>query len=114
MQDCGEVVEGLLRSIARQSASTTSIAPGKIKGSAAVLVDEMYMLSVFNNYRAALGGVRSFLQVHRNPVSHPPTDQKAAVHRVKHLREGFISGLRQIPLLAETATNMGLKVIVYG
>ena len=113
VQDCGEILEGLIGSIARQSIPKTQITRSHLRKSAANLIDDMYSEEYFKDHRATLGGVRSFLKLYRNPASHAPKTAKEAAERVRNVREGFVNALRHLSLLAETARALQLKVIIY-
>jgi hypothetical protein len=114
VQDAGQILEGLILSIAKQSARSTNISNTTLKGTAANLIDAMYTSTYFKDHRAALGGVRNFMAEYRNPTSHAPKTAKVAAQRVRNLREGFIHALRCMTALAKTAGSLGLKAIIYG
>jgi hypothetical protein len=114
VQDAGEVVEGLVFSIGKQSANAAGLTPAQLKKSAADLIDTMYGNKHFENHKAALGGARGCLKAYRNPTSHAPKSAKEAAERVKHDREGFIAELRHASALAHMARALGLKARVHG
>lgn len=114
VQDAGEVIEGLVYSIARQSAAAASLSNKELKFSTANLIDTMVANDHFKDYKATLGGVRECLRTYRNPTSHSPKSSKEAAERVRYVREGFLNELRHAAALTQMARKLGLKATVHG
>jgi hypothetical protein len=114
VQDAGEVIEGLVYSIGKQSAAAAGLTNAQLNGTAANLIDNMYNNNYFKAHRAALGGARECLKTYRNPTSHAPKSAKEAADRVKQVREGFVTELRHLSALVGMAHGLGLQARVYG
>lgn len=113
VQDAGEVVEGLVNSIARQTAATAGLTSTDLGKSLADLIDVMYPNEHYKNQRAALGAARANAKYYRNPTSHSPKSLGAAVERMQHAREGFISALKDTQLLTEAMKGLNCKTVIY-
>ena len=113
VQDAGEVVEGLVNSMARQTAPAAGLSNADLTKSLADLIDVMYPNQFYKNGRAALGAARANAKYYRNPTSHSPKTLKAAVERMQHAREGFISALKDTQLLTEAMKGLDCKTVIY-
>jgi hypothetical protein len=110
VQDAGQIVEGLVNSLAKQTAAKAQINP--VKG-LANLIDLMYTNAFYKDQRAALGAARGNAKFYRNPTSHAPRSARDAAGRIRQSREGFLSALKDIALLADAMKSLGCKVVVY-
>lgn len=113
VQDACEVLEGLLTSVAKQSARSANVTQASLGKTAAFLIDELYSNSFYKDHRATLGGVRSILKLYRNPTSHAPKTAQEAAQRAKDSKAGFVETSRQIVLLGEMAKRLGLVTKIY-
>jgi hypothetical protein len=110
VQEAGQIVEGLVNSMARQTATEAKL---KIRKGLADQIDEMYPNDYYKDQRAALGAARGNARYYRNPTSHAPKTAKAAAQRMRQSREGFLSAVKDTVLLAEAMRALKCRVIVY-
>jgi hypothetical protein len=113
LQQAAKIVEGLVLCISTQAEKDNKIPPGTSRRDAAVIVDILYSTSTFENYRAALGGVRNFLRTYRNPPSHAARTAKAAAEKIRMCKAGFSEALRMAGELRSLIQRVGYRVVVH-
>lgn len=115
LQECGQLVEGLVFSLAKQSHLKGWIASKPLKGMAAEVLDAMYESTdnSLKQQRAALGSARSFIKYYRNMASHAPKSLKDTAIRIKACRKGFLDSLGTASELCETHRKLGFPVKLY-
>jgi hypothetical protein len=113
LQEAGQIVEELLGSIATQAEAAGAVPSGTCaKISTADKIDDLYSAGAFHNYRAALGGARSFVKTYRNVASHPPRTAKEAVAKIRKCKDGFFEALRIAGELRAVIQQKGYQVRV--
>jgi hypothetical protein len=113
LQQAGQIVEGIIASIATRAATRRAITPAQARGKLANVIDSLYAANTFKNHRAALGGARDFVKDFRNTASHPPKNVKGAAQKIKKCRTGFLDGVGVAEKLYTVAKNKGYKIQVH-
>lgn len=113
MQDAGQIVEGVIKSLAKQAQKAGYISSTG-RGAADVL-DDLYTCttSPLKDHRANIGAARDFLKHFRNASSHPPHSSKDALEREKNSREGFLLAIRVTVQLSNSMKLMGFTPKIY-
>lgn len=109
LQQAGQLVEGMIVSIAVSAARAGVIAaPG---GAAlADVIDRLYATNAFQTHRAALGGAREFVKDFRNIASHAPKSAAQVALKIRKCRIGFLDALTQVQKLQVVAKQVGYKI----
>ena len=94
LQQCGQVVEAIVRCLAKGAATVNVISPPASGRPLAEVIDDMYATSVFKPHRAALGGARDFVREYRNIASHPADTPKRAIEKIRKCKAGVVDALR--------------------
>jgi hypothetical protein len=110
LQQVGQIVEGIIASIASQAVKQKVIAQAEATGNLADVIDSLYAASAFKDNRAALGGARDFVKEFRNTASHPPRNSKEAVRKIKKCRTGFLDGIEIAKKLFTVARLKGYTI----
>jgi hypothetical protein len=110
LQEAGQIVEELVVSIATQAERAGVVPSGTSRKSTADIIDDLYSVGTFHNYRAALGGARSFVKTYRNIASHPPKTSKQAIEKIRKCRGGFFEALRISGELKAAIQQLGYQV----
>jgi hypothetical protein len=113
LQQSGQLVEGLIQSIAGQSAKKGIIAVNVSKKDLADVIDALYQTNEFKNHRAALGGARDFIKEFRNTASHAPKSAKQAADKFRKCKAGFLDGINVAKKLSLMARAMDFQVRIY-
>jgi hypothetical protein len=113
LQQAGQIVEGMISSIATQAASRNVISNAQATGDLADRIDALYATSAFQNYRAALGGARKFVKEFRNIASHAPRSALEAAEKIKKCKTGFLEGISIATKLRIAAKALGYTVRVH-
>lgn len=116
LQECAQMVESLVWSLATQSHKEGWITPAPAKGKpAADIIDSLYNSNekLLQNQRAYLGHARSYMKSYRNPTSHPPKSHKEAAKLIKDCRHGFLESLRVVSELCITHKALGFRAKIY-
>lgn len=112
LQECGQLIEEIVISIAKQAVNGGVVPAGILRRDAALMIDTLYSTNFFKDYRAALGAARSFIKEYRNVVSHPSKTPKEMAAKLRKCRSGFLEGLRIGRELRSVITSVGYKVRV--
>ncbi len=113
LQQAGQLVEGLVRSMAKQATTkgyARAFAPTE---ALAGVIDELYGKPLFKNHRAALGAARDFVKEFRNVASHAPKSAKAAAEKIRKCKTGFLDAISVAKKLRQVMQTMGFQVRVY-
>jgi hypothetical protein len=111
LQQAGQIVEGLVRSLAIQAEKEGLMAIGKLP--LATIVDHLWALPKFAKHRAALGGTREFVSDFRNVASHPANSAKAAAEKIRKCKAGFLDAMKFARKLREVAQEVGYRITIY-
>jgi hypothetical protein len=84
-----------------------------VRQSAADIIDELYPLAAFKDYRATLGGARDFAKEYRNIASHPSRTAKQAIDKIRKCRTGFIDSIRHSKNLCNVLQRMGYATSIH-
>jgi hypothetical protein len=110
LQACGQIVEALVRSLAR-GAATKGLITAPPKGTAtADLIDELYSKNAFKDSRATLGGARDFIKEYRNIASHPADTAKQAMTKIRKCKKGFLDALRVAKNLIDVHSEKAYRI----
>lgn len=112
LQDCGQLIEEIVKCLAKQAATTSVVNQSTLGKSTALMIDDMYNTQFFKDQRAALGAARSFVKQFRNIVSHPSETPKEMATKLRKCRAGFLEGLRMAKELRDVAGTVGYRVRV--
>lgn len=113
LQQAGQVVEGLVRSIAMQAAKNSVIPNGVPGRPLADVIDELYQTNVFKQHRAALGGARDFIKEFRNTASHAPKNAKEAADKIRKCKTGFFDAISVSTKLRTVTKAVGYKTQIF-
>lgn len=113
LQQAGQIVEGLVQSIAMQAAKRNVVTTAGLTGGLADTIDALYQTNVFKSHRAALGGARDFIREYRNPASHAPKNPKEAADKIRKCKTGFLDAISVCRKLREVARSVGYRVRIY-
>lgn len=115
LQEAGQIIEGLIFSLAIQANKKGWIAAKPEKDAAATILDLMYQSNEtsLQHNRAALGRARSFMKQYRNMVSHAPKSLKAAAERYRLCHMGFREACGTALDLVQTHKNVGFVTRLY-
>jgi hypothetical protein len=80
------------------------------RATVAKILDEMSTAPQFQNYKAEIGGARSFIKYVRNTASHSPKDRKQAYLKYAKCRDGFFDGIKVIDRFYIAMKNLGIKI----
>jgi hypothetical protein len=114
LQEGGQLVEGLIFCLAKESHKKGWI-PSIAGKTAAAVVDSLYEANHndLKQARAALGKARYFIKNFRNMASHPPKNAKESAQRIKRCREGFIDSMNTASELCETLKKLKFTAKLY-
>jgi hypothetical protein len=112
LQEAAQIIEALVNCIATQAEAAGRVAAGTSRRDAADIIDILYNTPTFHNYRAALGGARSFFREYRNPPSHPARTPKEAADKIRKCKAGLFEALRMAGELRLIIQRVGYRVIV--
>jgi hypothetical protein len=113
LQQAGQIVEGIINSIAQQAAKRNVISASQAKGILADTIDVLYNTGPFKNHRASLGAARSFIKEFRNKASHAPKSAKQAAEKIRICRTGFLEAVSVAAKLRTAMQQLGYQVRVY-
>jgi hypothetical protein len=113
LQQAGQIVEGLVYSIAKQAADANIIPKAVLKQPLADMIDELYKTNQFKDHRAALGGAREFVKDFRNVASHAPKTAKAAADKIRKCKTGFMDAIAISMKLRAVMQAFGYRVHIY-
>lgn len=113
LQQAGQLVEGLVHSLATQAANAGLVTSGVPKQALADMIDSMYECKKFKDHRATLGAARAFIKSFRNPVSHAPKTAKQAAEKIRQCRSGFLDAIEVAGKLRTVMQALGYKVKLY-
>jgi len=112
LQEAAQIIEALVICIAQQAETSGRISTGTSRGDAADIIDVLYANAAFRNFRAALGGARSFLREYRNPPSHPARTPKDEADKIRTCKTGLFEALRMAGELRSVIQKAGYRVII--
>lgn len=113
LQQAGQIVEGLILSIATQAAKAGLVAAGVPKANQAEMIDALYESKSFKDHRAALGAARDFVKDFRNTASHAPINAKQAADKIRKCRTGFLDAIAVSKKLRNAMQILGYKIKLY-
>lgn len=113
LQQAGQVVEAIIRSMASQAAKEGHISAGSAKGALADVIDALYQGTKLKDHRAALGAARSFIKEFRNAASHPAKTAKQAADNMRKCRQGFYDSIGTSIKLRKVFQAMGYTLTVH-
>lgn len=113
LQQAGQIVEGIISSIADQAAKKNVITLAEAAGPLADAIDALYASNTFKNHRAALGGARDFVKEFRNVASHAPKNAKQAAEKIKKCKTGFLDGINVAKKLQHVARQVGYRIKIH-
>lgn len=113
LQQAGQLVEGLVLSLATQAAKAGLVSTGVPKQPLADMIDSLYECKQFKDHRATLGAARAFIKSFRNPVSHAPKTAKQAAEKIRLCRSGFLDAIEVAGKLRTVMQALGYKVKLY-
>lgn len=111
LQQAGQIVEGLILSIADQSIKKKIFTRGLLTDPLADIIDELYRH--FKSHRAALGDARAFVKEFRNTASHAPKTAKQAADKIRKCKTGFLDAISVCRKLRETTRALGYQARIY-
>lgn len=113
LQDAGQIVEAIVTCIASHAVKKGIFAQNIMTKPLASRIDDMYAHSLFNNYRATLGGARDFIQEYRNTASHPADTAKKAADKIRKCRTGFLDAIVICTKLKAMSHALGYPIKVH-
>ena len=113
LQQSGQLVEGLIQSLAARSVTRGIITSGAAKRDLADVIDALYETRQFRTHRAALGSARNFIREFRNTASHAPRSAKQSAEKIRKCKTGFLDGIRVAKKLYGVAQAMGFPIRIY-
>lgn len=113
LQQAGQIVEGLIHSIAEQAARKGYIPAPAPNAKLADTIDELYSRPQFKNHRAALGDARGFVKEFRNVASHAPKHAKDAAEKIRKCKTGFLDAINVARKLREVMQAMKFQVRIH-
>lgn len=113
LQQAGQIVEGLILSIATQAAQSGLVAVAVPKATQADMIDALYECKRFKDHRAALGAARDFVKDFRNTASHAPKSAKQAAEKIRKCRAGFLDAIAVSKKLRGVMQALGYKIKLY-
>ena len=110
--DITEVVEGIVLKAGREAAATTRkwISRGEAKpGYSAGTLDALAKSTDCAPARAAIGGVRGYIDQYRHTSHHFPKDKRQAYVKYGDCKHAFLDGMKQIKRFRVAMKNIGLS-----
>ncbi|MYH32594.1 MAG: hypothetical protein F4010_01235 [Cenarchaeum sp. SB0669_bin_11] len=108
VKEISEILEGLVQQ-ATHDAIQRNYVDGSLRNSPiAFILDTFFGESRFQNFRAAIGGSRSYYSEYRNPSSHWPRGRQAAYAKYSECRHAFLDGLVHISRFRQAMKDIGL------
>ena len=111
LQQAGQLVEGMVNSIAAQACKRGIISSAA--GNLADVIDRLYETSQFRAHRASLGSARGFIKEFRNTASHPQKSAKQAAEKIRNCKAGFLEGISVSKKLHSVAQALGFQIRIY-
>jgi len=112
LQQAGQIVEAIVRSLAKSAANAGVISPPTPGVPLAQVIDEMYVTNGFKNDRASLGGARDFVKEYRNIASHPADTPRNAIIKIRKCKTGILDALRISKKLLRVIQDKGYRVSI--
>lgn len=112
LQEAAQIIEALVICIATQAEADGKIPAKMIRKDAADIVDVLYATAAFKDFRAVLGGTRSFLREYRNPPSHPARTPPEAADRIRKCKSGFFEAVRLAGELRLLIQRLHYRVVI--
>jgi hypothetical protein len=113
LQACGQIVEAIVRSLAKGAANKGVISVPGAGAPTADIIDSLYAHPSFKNHRAALGGARSFIKGYRNIASHPADTPKDAIQKIRKCKAGFVDALRIAKELGDVMADKKYRLDIH-
>lgn len=113
LQQAGQIVEAIIRSMATEAAKKGHISAGSARGDLADVIDALYQDTRLKDHRAALGAARSFIKEFRNTASHPAKSAKQAAEKMRKCRQGFYDAIGTAAKLRKVFHAMDYKLTVH-
>jgi len=113
LQQAGQIVEGLIMSIATQASKKGIVGNGVPKLALADAIDELYSKKDFKDHRAALGDARAFVKEFRNTASHTPRSATQAAEKIKQCKTGFLDAVSVSKKLRDAMRKMKFQVRIH-
>ncbi len=110
LQDAGQIVEGIVTSIAEQAARKGDLPANALTQPLANRIDAMYGAQALAGHRGALGGAREFVQEFRNTASHPAKTAKQQAEKIRKCRAGFLDAISIANKLRALAKAKGYQI----
>lgn len=104
-----EVVEGLIEQCRKEVLSAQILSSSQLGTSSANVLDALYNLGRFQNIRAQIGGVRSYISEYRNLSHHWPRSKGASYKKYSDCRHAFLDGLKQIERFRYAMKQVGFS-----
>lgn len=113
LQQAGQIVEAMIKCIAKQAVEDKVITATEAKGTVAEVIDALYATKQFKDYRAALGDARGFIKESRNVASHPQKSAKQVAEKIRKCKAGFVDGVNVACNLKKVMHQLGYKVTIH-
>ena len=110
LQDLSEIMEGLIMSAARRAAAKNWVPAGTANRKLADMLDALAASPQCRSAAASIGGVRAFVNQHRNASHHFPKNKQQALRKYREAPLGFRHGLTQIEAFRSSMGDLGLRV----
>lgn len=104
-----EIVEGLIEQCRKEVLEQQLASSTKLGRNSADVLDGLHSIGRFQNIRAQIGGVRSYLNEYRNLSHHWPRNKKASYKKYADCRHAFLEGLKQIQRFRFAMKQIGLS-----
>jgi len=113
LQQAGQIIEGLIYSLAKRAAANGIIQAGVLKDPLADIIDALYGTQPFKPHRAALGGAREFVKEFRNVASHAPRNAKQAAEKIRRCKTGFMDAINVAAKLRAVFQALGYSITIH-
>ncbi|MCH4555515.1 hypothetical protein ACVILI_000864 [Mesorhizobium sp. USDA 4775] len=107
LQEAGQIVEAIVTSLAEEAHRVGVVPANTLVKPLAFRIDDLYGKNTFQNYRAALGGARQFVQDFRNTASHPARSAKEAAEKIRKCKAGFLDAIGIAVKLRQATHDLG-------
>ena len=109
VKSLSEVIEGMVEQSGKDGVRKKYLQKKDVSGSIADLLDALYDSPQYNNVRAQIGGVRSFIAEYRNLSHHWPRNAKRAHKKFSDCRHAFLDGIKRVHQFRTAMKNVGLS-----
>ena len=109
VKSISEVIEGLVTQAGKDAEKKGYLAKNQLRDAIADVLDALHDVEQCKDARAAIGGIRSYINQYRNLSHHWPRNKQKAYEKYANCRHAFLEGIKQLKHFRAAMINGGLS-----